>query len=528
MKVGRRQFAPASLSKMEMFMSMLVEMVGINKSFGATKVLSDVRFSLERGSVHALMGENGAGKSTLMRILAGVYQPTTGSVRLRGQEVNFRSPKEARLAGVSTVFQEFTLIPNLTVAENMFLGHEPRRPDGSINRLEVIRRSSELLADVFPQLDATAIVDTLTVAQQQAVEIAKGLTSNADVFIFDEPTAALNSADVAHLFAVIRDLKAKGKAVVYISHRMNEVFELCDTITVMKDGSWVKTAATQDFNLHSLVATMVGRELQNFFPPRSRKTGEPMLEVSDLKLHDNGATVGFTVRKGEIIGLAGLEGQGQREIMRTVVGVETARDVTVRRRGSDVDMSAVNVSSGFSNAIAAGIGFIPEDRKQEGLFLRLPIYDNIALGKQLNRNMASFAWRSVSTVREVIKSLRVAAADPSAPVGKLSGGNQQKVLLGRWLLSGVDILVIEEPTRGVDVGAKAEIYRLLRDFSDRGGAVIVSSREHAELIGLCDTILVVHDRKIVGQMPAADATEESILGTALRSNSAGDPRVAVH
>ncbi|WP_205587004.1 sugar ABC transporter ATP-binding protein [Rhizobium sp. CCGE531] len=509
-------------------MTMLVEMVGIDKSFGATQVLSNVRFSLERGSIHALMGENGAGKSTLMRILAGVYQPTAGSVRLHGQEAAFRSPKEARLAGVSTVFQEFTLIPNLTVAENMFLGHEPRRADGSIDGAEVVERSRKLLADVFPQLDATAIVETLTVAQQQAVEIAKGLTSNADVFIFDEPTAALNSTDVDHLFKVIRDLKAKGKAVVYISHRMNEVFELCDTITVMKDGAWVKTAKAQDFNLHSLVATMVGRELQNFFPARSRETGEPMLEVSELRLQDDGSTVGFAVRKGEIIGLAGLEGQGQREIMRAVVGVETARAVTVRRRQANNSMKGVNVSSGFSNAIASGIGFIPEDRKQEGLFLRLPIYDNIALGKQLNRNMASVAWRSVSKVREVIKALRVAAADPSVPVGKLSGGNQQKVLLGRWLLSGVDILVIEEPTRGVDVGAKAEIYRLLRDFCDRGGAVIVSSREHAELIGLCDKILVVHDRKVVGQMPAADATEESILRTALVSNSAHESRAAVH
>lgn len=509
-------------------MSMLVEMVGISKSFGATRVLSDVQFSLERGSVHALMGENGAGKSTLMRILAGVYQPTAGSVRLRGEDVNFKSPKQARLAGVSTVFQEFTLIPNLTVAENMFLGHEPRRNDGSIDSAEVVRRSRQLLADVFPQLVATAIVETLTVAQQQAVEIAKGLTSNADVFIFDEPTAALNSTDVAHLFQVIRDLKSKGKAVVYISHRMNEVFELCDTITVMKDGGWVRTAKAQDFDLHSLVATMVGRELQSFFPPRARETGEPMLEVSELKLHENGVPVAFTVRKGEIIGLAGLEGQGQREIMRAVVGVETARAVTVRRRRTGAELTAVSVSSGFSQAIAAGIGFIPEDRKQEGLFLRLPIYDNIALGKQLNRNMASVAWRSVSKVREVIKSLRVAAADPGAPVGKLSGGNQQKVLLGRWLLSGVDIMVIEEPTRGVDVGAKAEIYRLLRDFSDRGGAVIVSSREHAELIGLCDNILVVHDRRIVGRMPAADATEERILGTALGSSSADDPRAAVH
>ncbi|MDC9813186.1 ABC transporter ATP-binding protein [Rhizobium sp. L9] len=509
-------------------MSLLVEMVGINKSFGATKVLSDVRFSLEPGSVHALMGENGAGKSTLMRILSGVYQPNSGTVRLRGEDVNFRSPKEARLAGVSTVFQEFTLIPNLTVAENMFLSHEPRRADGSIDRAAVIERSRRLLADVFPQLDPMAIVDTLTVAQQQAVEIAKGLTSNADVFIFDEPTAALNSADVQHLFKVIRDLKRAGKAVVYISHRMNEVFELCDKITVMKDGAWVRTGKVEDFNLRSLVATMVGRELQNFFPSRAGETGDHMLEVSGLRLDAQGPTVQFSVKRGEILGLAGLEGQGQREIMRALVGVESAKSVSIRRRHADSSMRVVDVSSGFSSAISAGIGFIPEDRKQEGLFLRLPIYDNIALGKQLNRSMASVAWRSVSRVREIIASLRVAAADPSAPVGKLSGGNQQKVLLGRWLLSGVDILVIEEPTRGVDVGAKAEIYRLLRDFSERGGAVIVSSRELAELIGLCDNILIVHDRKIVGQTPAVGATEESILGTALGSHAAHDQSAAVH
>ncbi|MQB07937.1 sugar ABC transporter ATP-binding protein [Agrobacterium tumefaciens] len=509
-------------------MGMLVEMVGINKSFGATKVLSDVRFSLERGSVHALMGENGAGKSTLMRILAGVYQPTAGLVRLRGEEMNFKNPKEARIAGVSTVFQEFTLIPNLTVAENMFLGHEPRRTDGSIDAAQVVEKSRRLLAAVFPQLDATAIVNTLTVAQQQAVEIAKGLTSNADVFIFDEPTAALNSADVEHLFKVIRDLKNADKAVIYISHRMNEVFEICDTITVMKDGAWVKTAKAQEFTLQSLVATMVGRELQNFFPPRATQTGGLMLDVSNLQLDSDGLPVNFSVNKGQIIGLAGLEGQGQREIMRALVGVEFAKNVLVRRQSQDHSMRRVDVSAGFGQAISSGIGFIPEDRKQEGLFLRLPIYDNIALGKHLNRNMASIAWRSVSKVREIIRNLKVAAADPGAPVGKLSGGNQQKVLLGRWLLSGVDILVIEEPTRGVDVGAKAEIYRLLREFSGKGGAVIVSSRELAELIGLCDNILVVHERKIVGDIPAVEATEQNILETALNSHSTPVQRAASH
>lgn len=498
-------------------MSMLVEMTGISKSFGATKVLSDVQFSLEPGTVHALMGENGAGKSTLMRILAGVYAPTSGKVVLRGEDVKFRNPKEARAAGVSTIFQEFTLIPNLTVAENMFLGHEPRRADGSIDSGDVLNRARRLLADVFPLLQADAIVETLTVAQQQAVEIAKGLTSNADVFIFDEPTAALSSADVAHLFKVIRDLKAVGKGIVYISHRMSEVFELCDAITVMKDGAWVKTAPITQFDLHSLVATMVGRELKSFFPPRGKSFGGPMLTIDNLQLESDSSAIALTVRKGEIVGLAGLEGQGQREIMRSIVGVERAPEIAICRSGSGDGLQNVNVSNGFGNAINAGIGFIPEDRKQEGLFLNLPIYDNIALGKQLNKPMASVAWRSLSRVSEIIRSLRVAAADPGAPVGKLSGGNQQKVLLGRWLLSGVDILIIEEPTRGVDVGAKAEIYRLLRDFSDKGGAVIVSSREMAELIGLCDTILVVHDKRIVGELPAAEATEEAVLAAALGS-----------
>lgn len=500
-------------------MDKLVEMAGIHKTFGTTTVLRDVKFALERGSVHALMGENGAGKSTLMKILSGVIHPNAGEVRVRGQAVHFKSPKEARRAGVSTVFQEFALIPNLTVSENMFLGHEPRRADGSIDQAAVMGRSREILASVFPNLDPKAIVGNLSVAQQQAVEIAKGLTSNADIFIFDEPTAALNSADVEHLFSVIRELKAQGKGIIYISHRMNEIFALSDTVTVMKDGAWMKTAPTRDFALQTLVSTMVGRELHGFYPPRSASIGEPLLKVKDIRLKDNAPHVALELHRGEIVGLAGLEGQGQREIMRAIVGLDPVRGAAVARQSEGKSVQ-INVEKGFLEAIKAGVGFIPEDRKLEGLFLSLPVTDNIALGKQLNKPLFRKAWNKVAEVRKKSEQLRIAAADPNAAIGRLSGGNQQKVLLARWLLSGADILIIEEPTRGVDVGAKSDIYRLLREFADNGGTVLVSSRELVELIGLCDNILVVQDREIVASLPAEGATEESVLGEAFRASTA--------
>ena len=500
-------------------METLVEMESISKSFGSLSVLRDVSFSLARGSTHALMGENGAGKSTLMKILSGVHHQTAGSVSVRGQEVNLRSPQDARHLGISTIFQEFTLIPNLTVAENMFLGHEPLRRDGSIDRNQMVSKARSILSEVFPSLDATQIVEKLTVAQQQEVEIAKGLTANADIFIFDEPTAALNSADVEHLFKVIRGLKDQGKGIVYISHRMKEVFELSDMITVMKDGALMRTAPTREFNIDSLVSTMVGRELQSFFPPRSAGILEDLLVVNNVQLRAKAEKVSLSVRKGEILGLAGLEGQGQREIMRAIVGVEHVPGTEVERLDKNTGkLIPVEVSKGFRAAIDAGIGFIPEDRKLEGLFLTLSIFDNIALGKQLNKPLFSRAWRKIADLREMIGALRISASDPNNAVGRLSGGNQQKVLLARWLLSGVDILVIEEPTRGVDVGAKAEIYRLLREFTDGGGAVIVSSRELVELIGLCDNLLVIHDQNVVARVPAEGASEESVLGAALKTS----------
>jgi ribose transport system ATP-binding protein len=509
-------------------METLVELNSINKSFGSLKVLRNVSLSLTRGSIHALMGENGAGKSTLMKILAGVFPQTSGSVSVLGKEVNLHSPKDAWRLGISTVFQEFTLIPNLTIAENMFLGHEPRRRDGSIDRQQVHIRSQSLLSAVFPELDAAMIIEKLTVAQQQAVEIAKGLTASADVFIFDEPTAALNSADVEHLFKVIRSLRDQGKGIVYISHRMNEVFELSDMVTVLKDGALVRTAPTRDFNIHSLVSAMVGRELQSFYPPRSAGIGDDMLAVNGVRLSSDAKTVSFNVRKGEIIGLAGLEGQGQREIMRAIVGVDQVSGTEVERRNAGTgELTPIDVSRGFGAAINSGLGFIPEDRKLEGLFLNLSVFDNIALGKQLNRPFFSFAWRKVVELREKIRALRIVVADPNGIVGRLSGGNQQKVLLARWLLSGVDILVIEEPTRGVDVGAKADIYRLLRDFTDRGGAAIVSSRELVELIGLCDNLLVIHNKGIVATMPADGATEESVLGAALNASARAPEQLGI-
>jgi ribose transport system ATP-binding protein len=500
-------------------MANLIELSNISKSFGGALAVDDVSLELMPGSVHALMGENGAGKSTLMKILAGVYQPNSGGIFKNGQRVLFANPREALEFGVSTVFQELTLLPNLTIAENMFLGREPRAGLFGVDRKRMNDEARGALGELGLHLDPEALVSELSIAERQFVEIAHGIKADASIFVLDEPTAALNAADVEILNKHIRRLRDAGKAIVYISHRMDEIFRICDTVTVLKDGKLVGTRPISEMTPTSLVEMMVGRELRDLFPAREKAPGEALLDVKHFKIGAATKPFSLNARRGEIIALAGLEGQGQQKFMRSLIGQFHPFGGMVTIKGKPLPLP-VSPAVGIRQLRAMGVGFVPEDRKEEGLFLGLPIADNIAIGLHAARSEISLAKSYRRTINDAMASMNVRASNARAIVSSLSGGNQQKVLLGRYLAEDLDILLVEEPTRGVDVGAKAEIYKLLRNFADRGGAVVVLSRETVELIGLCDRIYVVHDDTIVSEMSADTAREHDILNAALNAEAA--------
>jgi ribose transport system ATP-binding protein len=495
----------------------LIEMQSISKAFGPSRVLRDVTLRLRPGSVHALMGENGAGKSTLMKILAGVHHSDEGRILKDGKPLHLPSPREALAAGISTVFQELSLLPNLTIAENMFLGREPLTATGSLDRRRMRAETRAALAELDLQLDPDQLVSTLTIAERQFVEIAHGIKAEASVLILDEPTAALNAADVEVLNRSIRRLKAEGKAIVYISHRMDEIFDICDEVTVLKDGQYVGTRQISEITPDDLISMMVGRELSDLFPARANVFGEPVLELYGFRAGIKARPFDLTLHQGEILGLAGLEGQGQQRIMRALIGRFPLASGTFRLNGQLLKFPGA--ANGIRAMARLGVGFVPEDRKEEGLMLGLSVATNLIIGLHAEKPSFARARPLGSVVKRMMDALRIKAASPAIPVGSLSGGNQQKVLLGRYLARDAKILVIEEPTRGVDVGAKSEIYGLLRDFANAGGAVLVTSRETVELIGLCDRLAVVHGNTVVVEMPAADATEHGILAAALTTET---------
>ena len=508
--------------RMEASGPVLVAFEGVSKRFGPTLALNNVTLVGRSGSVHAITGENGAGKSTLMNLLAGVHQPDSGAIALRGTKVSLDSTSAARSAGVSTIFQELTLMPNLTVAENLSLGREPRHR-GIVDRAAMRARAKAALDRLDSSISPDTYCDTLTVGEQQMVEIAKGIAADADVFILDEPTAALNAPEVEKLAVLIDALRAEGKLIFYISHRLEEIFRFCDEVSVMKDGALVSTQGVESIDRSGLITAMVGRELGDLFPHRNADAKEKVaLRVAGLKTMRFDADVSFELNRGEILGLAGLDGQGQRDIVRAISGLERPAAGRVSRidaKGSESALGGTIVA-----VTRAGVGFVPEDRKSEGLYLSLSIGRNIGLGVLRTRGLASAGHVRRDVVADQMQAMRVAASTPQQPVGSLSGGNQQKVMLGRWLASGVDILLIEEPTRGVDVGAKAEIYALLRAFADEGGAVLLTSSELMEVLGLCDRILTVREGAVVGEHIGAQATEEDIMHAALTGKPLGQGR----
>jgi rhamnose transport system ATP-binding protein len=490
---------------------------GLSKSFPGVRALHDVRFDVHAGEVHALLGENGAGKSTLIKIVSGVYRPDTGVVRIDGHEVRFGGPQAAQAAGIATVFQELLLFPDLTVAENIFLGHAPRTAWGAIDWRAMTTRAAEILASLdIHELDVTAPVSSLSVANRQRVEIAKALSLNARVLIMDEPTAALPEADVLRLFAIVRNLRARGVGVVYISHRMAEIFLLADRVTVLRDGEFVATKRVADTSEPELITMMVGRVIDHLFPKLATKVGEPVLEVRDLVSPPVVRGVSLTVRAGEIVGLAGLIGSGRSEVAQSVFGITPAVSGEIR-----VDGRPVRIGSA-AQAKLRGIAYVPEDRGTQGIIRAMTLRHNVSLAVLRRIARRGFIDRAEEEVlaNDAIARFGIRARGPDQIVGKLSGGNQQKVVLGKWLATRPRLLIMDEPTRGIDVGAKAEIHRLMSELAAQGLAVLMISSELPEVLGMSDRILVMREGRIVAEFARGQADQETIAHAMMRVGAA--------
>jgi len=485
---------------------MHITMQGIYKAFGTNQVLTGVDFELKEGEVHAWMGENGAGKSTMMNVLTGLHSLDQGQIFVDGKETYFKNPKEAEQAGITFIHQELNIWPEMSVLDNMFIGKEPKKAFGLVDSAKMKRLAEEQ----FKRLDVSLPFDkeagSCSVGEQQMIEIAKALMTKAKVIIMDEPTAALTEREIQKLFEVIASLKKEGVSIVYISHRMEEIFAICDRITVMRDGKTVDTKPIPETSFEVVVRKMVGRELKDRFPKRNSKPGEIVLEVKNLTgkaFRD----VSFSVCSGEIVGVSGLMGAGRTEIMRGIFGLDSIESGDVILNGEKVTIKNAN------QAVNHGIGFITEDRKDEGLVLDFSIKDNIALP-----SLYSFAPKGIIKEKDekefvdmLIKRLTVKTESAETRVGDLSGGNQQKVVIAKWIGIGPKVLILDEPTRGVDVGAKREIYQLMNELTDRGVAIIMVSSELPEVLGMSDRILVVHEGKIAGELPKETATQENIM-----------------
>lgn len=487
-----------------------LEAEGISKFFPGVKALDNVSLRVRPGSVHALMGENGAGKSTLMKCLIGIYRPDKGTIRIKGQPVQFHDTMDALHSGISMIHQELNLVPYMTVAENIWLGREPIKY-GFVDHGKLNKLTQELLNKLNIRLRADRLVGDLSIAAQQMVEIAKAVSWNADVVIMDEPTSALTEGEVAHLFTIIRDLRAQGKAIIYISHKMDEIFAITDEVSIFRDGAWVGSDHTASFTRQSLITQMVGRELTQLFPKFNNAIGEEVLTVRNLTSKDRFQDVSFTLRRGEILGVAGLVGAGRSEVMESLFGMAHYDSGEVLIDGVPALIDSP------STAIEKGMAFLTEDRKKSGLFLVLSVLENMSIV-----NMPDYIGKSgfVSHMKmaqdcmEQIRRLNIKTPTMDQIINNLSGGNQQKVLIARWLLAQPKILILDEPTRGIDVGAKAEIYRLISELANRGVAIIMVSSELPEIIGMSDRVMVMHEGRITGILDKEEADQETILSLA--------------
>ena len=479
----------------------------ITKRFPGVQALSDVTLDVAQGSCHALCGENGAGKSTLGKILAGIYTPDEGRLVVHDREVSFDSPRDALAAGVGIVHQELVFCGNLSVAENLCLGTIPSRR-GFVDRAAMDRRAQELLAEIGATMDVRKSLADLSIAQQQIVQIASAVSSGARVIVFDEPTSSLSQVDAERLYDLIGRLRERGVTCIYVSHRMPEVFRLCDTVSVLRDGKHVGTRPTSELSESDIVQMMIGRPLTEYLPPsKSTEEGREVLRVQNLASPGRFQNVSFSLHSGEIVGLAGLVGAGRSEIASAIFGLDPDARGEVSLNGKTVKIA------GPADAIRLGIGLVPEDRKKQGLVLSESCRHNTTL--PILERLANLTWVRESAewriVREYFKRLGVRTRNPDVPVAGLSGGNQQKVVLARWLAAKTKVLILDEPTRGVDVGAKAEIHALINELAAQGTAVVLISSELPELLSLSTRILVLREGRLVGEVPGRSATQDGLL-----------------
>ncbi len=496
-------------------MTALISIRKLCKSFPGVRALSDVEFELIAGEVHALMGENGAGKSTLMKILAGVYEKDSGEILYNGQPVAFASPRDAQSMGIGIIHQELQLMNHLTVAQNIFIGREPRGRLGLFLDEEKLNRQAKAILDRMNlQLDPRAVVGALTVAKQQMVEIAKALSFDSRVLIMDEPTSALNEAEIAELFRIIRELRARGVGVVYISHKMDELKQISDRVTVLRDGEYVATVSTATTTVEAVISMMVGRTLTDAAPSQSLASqGEVALEVRNLNCGPLVRDVSFSLRKGEILGFAGLMGAGRTEVARAVFGADPVSSGEIFVNGSKA------VIKSPSHAVARGIGYLSEDRKRFGLATGMDVESNVVMSNLAKFLSLGFFLRKLAirkTATSFISLLNIRTPSPTQQVRLLSGGNQQKIVVAKWLSRDCDILFFDEPTRGIDVGAKSEIYKLLRSLANQGKAIVMISSELPEILRMSDRIVVMCEGRITGELLAEDATQERIMQLATR------------
>lgn len=491
----------------------LVRMEAIEKSFPGVQAISDGRFELRAGEVHALCGENGAGKSTMMKLLAGIYQKDAGQIFYQGREVSIPSPRAALQMGICIIHQELNLMPHLSVAQNIFIGREPRGMGGLIlDERAINAQTSALFERIHLKLDPRTKVGELTIATQQMVEIAKALSYESRVLIMDEPTAALTNTEIADLFAIIRQLRDKGTGIVHISHRLEELKQIADRVTVMRDGRYVDTISSAEMTIDRVITMMVGRAIYESKPELpAQPSQESVLEVRQLNRKRTIRDVSFSLKRGEILGLAGLVGAGRTEVARAIFGADPLDSGTIVVRGKPTKISSPN------DAVQQGIGYLSEDRKRYGLALGMDVESNIVLAT-LDRFLGLLGWVRRLAIRakaeEHVKGLAIRTPSVRQKVRNLSGGNQQKVVLGKWLTANTEILIVDEPTRGIDVGAKSEIYRLLNELAQQGKSIIMISSELPEILRLSHRIIVMCEGRITGELSSAEATQERIMAYA--------------
>ena len=486
----------------------ILKVENIYKTFPGTKALKDVSLELAEGEVHAIVGENGAGKSTLVNILSGVLQADKGGkIFFDGEEVKFNSPREAQEKGIGFVHQELSLCPHISVAENIYMGRTPKDKLGIINFKKLYQKTSEILDLFDSDIKADAIVGNLNVADRQIVEIGKALSLNCKVLILDEPTSSLNNVESENLFKIIKNIKQKNIGVLYISHRLKEIYKVCDWVTILRDGIRIDSLDVEKTNPEILIEKMVGRSISNLYPEKSKLIKNVIMSANKFNKKGVFKDINFHLKRGEILGFSGLMGAGRTEVARAICGIDTFDEGEVF-----IEEKRVKIND-YNSAIKLGLGYITEDRKNQGLFLKMSVRENISAAslENVTKNMLIRKSNEYVNGKKLIKKLNIKVSDIEQKMNSLSGGNQQKVLFAKWLNINPRIIIMDEPTRGIDVGAKAEMHRMIRELAESGIGVIIISSELPEIIGMCDRVIVMHEGKIIGEVSNNDITEKNIM-----------------